>query len=41
MGTFRKGDVCTIDESGAFQSDRARWLYTAVTRAAERITIVM
>lgn len=35
------GNVCLFDESGAFQSDRARWLYTAVTRAADRITIVM
>lgn len=34
------GDVVLFDESGSFSTDRARWLYTGVTRAAERITIV-
>ena len=34
-------DVVLFDESGAFRDARARWLYTGVTRAAERITIVM
>ncbi|TIR23975.1 MAG: ATP-binding protein [Mesorhizobium sp.] len=33
--------VCLFDESGTFQSDRARWLYTGLTRAAEKITVVM
>lgn len=33
--------VCLFDESGAFASDRARWAYTAVTRAAEKITIIL
>lgn len=33
--------VCLFDESGSFQSDRARHLYTAITRAAEKITVVM
>lgn len=32
--------VCLFDESGAFSADRARWLYTGVTRAASKITIV-
>lgn len=32
-------DVLVIDESGVFKQNRARWLYTAITRAAERITI--
>jgi exodeoxyribonuclease-5 len=34
-------NVFLFDESGAFQDGHARWLYTAITRAAERITIVM
>ncbi|MBI1392024.1 MAG: AAA family ATPase [Alphaproteobacteria bacterium] len=33
-------DVVLFDESYAFREHRARWLYTAVTRAAERLTIV-
>lgn len=33
-------DVVLFDESFAFKDMRARWLYTAITRAAERITIV-
>ncbi|MCF3934728.1 ATP-dependent RecD-like DNA helicase [Acuticoccus sp. M5D2P5] len=32
--------VCLFDESFAFRDDRARHLYTAITRAAERITVV-
>jgi exodeoxyribonuclease-5 len=34
-------DVVLFDESGAFREHRARWLYTGVTRAAEKLTIVM
>lgn len=33
-------NVYLFDESGAFRDDRDRWLYTAVTRASERITVV-
>ena len=33
-------NVVLFDESYAFKDMRARWLYTAVTRAAERLTIV-
>ena len=33
-------DVYLFDESGAFRDDRDRHLYTAVTRAAEKITVV-
>lgn len=33
-------DVYLFDESFAFREHAARWLYTAITRAAERITIV-
>ena len=33
-------DVVLFDESGAFRDNRERWLYTGLTRAAERITIV-
>ena len=33
-------DVILFDESFAFRENRARWLYTGITRAATRITIV-
>lgn len=33
-------DVMLFDESFAFKEHRQRWLYTAITRAAETITIV-
>ncbi|OQM77403.1 ATP-dependent DNA helicase [Manganibacter manganicus] len=33
-------DVVLFDESWAFKDNRERWLYTAITRAAERLTIV-
>lgn len=32
--------VILFDESGCFRKDRKRWLYTAVTRAADRVTVV-
>jgi len=32
--------VVLFDESRAFREHRARWLYTAVTRAAQRLTLV-
>ena len=34
-------DVVLFDESRAFQESRARWLYTGITRAARRLTVVM
>ena len=34
-------DVVLFDESFAFREHRARWLYTGITRAAERLTIVL
>ncbi|PHR92833.1 MAG: ATP-binding protein [Robiginitomaculum sp.] len=33
-------DVMLFDESRAFRDDWQRWLYTGITRASERITIV-
>jgi exodeoxyribonuclease-5 len=33
-------DVVLFDESFAFREHRTRWLYTGITRAAERLTIV-
>lgn len=33
--------VCVFDEGGVFGPDRNRWLYTAVTRAAERLTLAI
>ena len=34
-------DVVLFDESFAFQESRERWLYTGVTRAAKRLTVVV
>jgi exodeoxyribonuclease-5 len=34
-------NVVVFDESGAFRDARANWLYTAVTRAAERVTVIV
>ncbi|XAI95928.1 ATP-dependent RecD-like DNA helicase [Microcystis phage Mwe-JY26] len=34
-------EVVVHDESGMFRDDAARWLYTAVTRAAKRLTVVV
>lgn len=33
-------DVVLFDESWAFRDTRERWLYTAITRAAQKLTIV-
>lgn len=33
-------NVCLFDESGTFRDTADNWLYTGVTRAAERITVV-
>lgn len=34
-------NVALFDESFAFREHRARWLYTGVTRAAQRLTVVV
>jgi exodeoxyribonuclease-5 len=34
-------DVVLFDESYAFRENRGRWLYTGLTRAAERITVIL
>jgi exodeoxyribonuclease-5 len=34
-------DLVLFDESYAFREHRSRWLYTGLTRAAERITVVV
>lgn len=34
-------DVIVIDESRVFRQDARKWLYTAITRAAERVTVVL
>eukprot|EP01037_Dinobryon_pediforme_P023641 gene23641-25142_t len=34
-------EVVLFDESGAFREHRARWLYTGVTRAAAKLTVVI
>jgi exodeoxyribonuclease-5 len=33
-------DVVLFDEAHVFREHRARWLYTGLTRAAERVTVV-
>lgn len=33
-------DVIVFDESTTFREDARRWLYTGITRAAERVTVV-
>lgn len=33
--------VVVFDESGCFREDRAKWLYTAITRAADKVTVVV
>jgi exodeoxyribonuclease-5 len=33
-------ELVLFDESYAFKDTRQRWLYTAITRAAERLTVV-
>ena len=32
--------VAIINESGVFRNDASRWLYTAITRAADQVTII-
>jgi len=32
--------VCVFDESYCFRKDKWRWLYTAITRAADNVTVV-
>jgi exodeoxyribonuclease-5 len=34
-------DVVLFDESAAFGESRQRWLYTGITRAAKRLTVVV
>lgn len=34
-------DVLVFDESGAFREHARNWLYTAVTRAAEKVTVLL
>ena len=34
-------DVVLFDESFAFSDSRARWLYTGITRAAKKLTVVV
>ncbi len=34
-------EVVLFDEAGAFREHRARWLYTGITRAARRLTVVV
>ncbi|QIG74988.1 ATP-dependent RecD-like DNA helicase protein [Rhizobium phage RHph_I72] len=34
------GNVLVIDEGDAFKKDRTRWLYTAITRAQDTVTVV-
>src|SRR5262249_13070772 len=40
VGAPQWDDVVLFDESGAFPDNRDLWLYTGVTRAAQRLTVV-
>lgn len=33
-------DVCVFDEGRSFRESRYRWLYTAITRASETVTVI-
>ena len=33
-------NVCVFDESNCFKADKFKWLYTAITRAKDRLVIV-
>lgn len=33
-------NVCVLDESYCFRKDKWRWLYTAITRAADHVTVI-
>lgn len=33
--------VAIVDESGCFRENRLQWLYTAVTRASEKVTVIV
>lgn len=33
-------EIIVFDESGTFRESRSNWLYTAVTRAAEKVTVI-
>lgn len=35
------GSVAIVDESGAFRESAAKWLYTAITRASERVSLIL
>ena len=32
--------VCVFDESGVFRAQKHRWMYTAITRAADNVTVI-
>jgi exodeoxyribonuclease-5 len=34
-------NVCLFDESATFREDARKWLYTGITRAAEKVTVVL
>lgn len=33
--------VAVVDESSTFGADASRWLYTAITRSAKRVTVLV
>ncbi|WP_310203654.1 ATP-binding domain-containing protein [Ancylobacter sp. 3268] len=35
------GNVCVFNDSHIFREDASRWLYTAVTRASQHLTLVI
>ena len=34
-------DVCVHDESMVFGEDASKWLYTAITRSSDELTVVL
>lgn len=34
------GNIAIVNESGCFREQASKWLYTAITRAAERLTLI-
>jgi superfamily I DNA/RNA helicase len=41
IGSTAPSPKSSFDESYAFREHRARWLYTGITRAAKRLTVVV
>lgn len=38
---FQRDNAMLFDERKAFRDNRAQWIYTAITRAAQRVYVVV